>query len=506
MNKQYGLLSSLLLALVLSLGTGIVWGVLWGFWEDRVIERQVWRHGLTESGNEDLFFPPLRIAIDGTAVIDAISDSGSGTRIRTLDGDDTDLVRTFGFDWIPSTAWLTESPTESLAHSSIPVEWPRRILVASDRGFAPQYWYLIHDGRPKGSAWLEGFDSTNKQRVGYIGRNGYRNTPPTADDLFPMVWHVFQELSFFDSCAGWSSLDQFREISSLSDRKDTSDSISPWVTYLVTDGSLVEIDLRERKVRTLLEDLGIVFAIWVSHLTTESTFSTYARRRFIAARSADRLWIVDPLTNQSRELPIPDGLENGWPLHLFLLDDQILHMIMPTQWGDPFRLLWFSRDGRLLNERAVSVPLPNYIPFSRPFNWGYPASLPMPIVHAMNFFRSDLLEHLQEGPEAICNEAWRASWRRWRASFVALCMVSIPLALWCFRRHRRYAQPGAWAWFVFVLLLGPPGLIGYLLHRRWPIREPCPACGRPAVVDRDTCQHCGTAFPTPELQGIEVLG
>ena len=55
------------------------------------------------------------------------------------------------------------------------------------------------------------------------------------------------------------------------------------------------------------------------------------------------------------------------------------------------------------------------------------------------------------------------------------------------------------------LLTGLPGLVGYLFHRRWPVLEACPACGRTVPRDRDACAACGTEFPPPPLKGIEVF-
>ncbi len=488
MNKRHGRLGSLLLALLLSLGTIVVWGFLWTFWDATIRERQFRQRELAGSVNEY-----LRIAEDGTPVIASISASVSRTPFRTLDGDDTDSLGTLDWTWLPGP--------EVLRYSSVPVEWSRRILATSDQGFTPQYWYLIHDGRPEGSAWLEGFDSTHKQRLGYMGRHGFRDAPPAADDLFPIDWPAFQALG---ASAGWSFMDQFSSTPRFSDMKETPDNILPWVNYLVTDGSLVEIDLRERKVRTLLEDPEIVSAVVLSHLTTESTVPTSASRRFVAARSADRLWIIDPLTNQSHDLPIPDGFRDLPHLRVFSFDDQILLKIEPSQRVHPTRLVWLSRDGRVLQERSVSLRSDVYRP--QRSDWAHVAMLPVPIALALNSFLGRPLDQLRDGTAATYGQALTASWHRYRGPFVAVSLLSIVLAVWCFWRHKRYAQPGAWVWCVFVLLLGVPSLIGYLLHRRWPIRETCPTCGRRAVVDRETCQHCSAPFPSPPLKGLEVFG
>jgi hypothetical protein len=84
-------------------------------------------------------------------------------------------------------------------------------------------------------------------------------------------------------------------------------------------------------------------------------------------------------------------------------------------------------------------------------------------------------------------------------------MLSVILAAFCWRRNRQYYQSASGAWFVFVLLTGLPGLVGYLFHRRWPVREACPACLKFVPRDRDTCAACGAEFPPPPRKGIEVF-
>jgi hypothetical protein len=85
------------------------------------------------------------------------------------------------------------------------------------------------------------------------------------------------------------------------------------------------------------------------------------------------------------------------------------------------------------------------------------------------------------------------------------CALSTILAILCFRRHLRYSDRNAVAWALFVFVLGIPGFIGYLLHRRWPIVVRCQHCGVETPRDRDTCLTCSTPFPPPAMKGIEVF-
>ena len=84
-------------------------------------------------------------------------------------------------------------------------------------------------------------------------------------------------------------------------------------------------------------------------------------------------------------------------------------------------------------------------------------------------------------------------------------VLAAGLAWLTVRRQREYAQGRTVAWAIFVFLFGLPGLVGYLVHRRWPFRAACPACHRLVPRDRSSCAACRAEFPTPQPKGIEVL-
>ena len=84
-------------------------------------------------------------------------------------------------------------------------------------------------------------------------------------------------------------------------------------------------------------------------------------------------------------------------------------------------------------------------------------------------------------------------------------IIGIILACLCYRRQRKYGLPWTVPWMAFVLLFGVPAYLGYLFHRSWPARLPCPSCGQPAPRDRSACLACGRDFPPPALKGIEVF-
>jgi hypothetical protein len=89
--------------------------------------------------------------------------------------------------------------------------------------------------------------------------------------------------------------------------------------------------------------------------------------------------------------------------------------------------------------------------------------------------------------------------------FIATLLVAALFSVRCYRRQRRYSAHHTATWMVFVLLMGLPGLIGYLLHRSWPVTVRCPHCGAETPRDRDACLTCNTPFSPPAMKGIEVF-
>ena len=77
--------------------------------------------------------------------------------------------------------------------------------------------------------------------------------------------------------------------------------------------------------------------------------------------------------------------------------------------------------------------------------------------------------------------------------------LSAVLAVVAWRRSRSFglAKRDRVAWVVFVLLLGLPAFVGFVLYRRWPIRLPCPNCHAqvPAIVRSRSAEHVSPILP-----------
>jgi hypothetical protein len=94
------------------------------------------------------------------------------------------------------------------------------------------------------------------------------------------------------------------------------------------------------------------------------------------------------------------------------------------------------------------------------------------------------------------------------AGFVALMLLSAAAsAAACFLLARRstFALARTAGWSLCGLVFGPVGLLLLLALQALPARVRCPRCGRPRVVNRDHCEHCGAAHATPAPDGTEIF-
>jgi hypothetical protein len=112
-----------------------------------------------------------------------------------------------------------------------------------------------------------------------------------------------------------------------------------------------------------------------------------------------------------------------------------------------------------------------------------------------------------ENPVPDYSTAIRAFLKRFWPSLAALLVISSVLAavVWLWGGAFGLSRREQAVWTVFVLLFGVPACAGFLLHRRWPAREPCPHCHARSARDRGTCADCSTAFPPPALKGTEIF-
>lgn len=94
-----------------------------------------------------------------------------------------------------------------------------------------------------------------------------------------------------------------------------------------------------------------------------------------------------------------------------------------------------------------------------------------------------------------------------RASSIAVFTVSAFSALLALYRMRGQAMPVSTqlAWAVVVFVTGIAGLLAFIAARANTARVACTACQKPRLIDRDTCEHCGSGWKKPEPDRTSIL-
>jgi hypothetical protein len=92
--------------------------------------------------------------------------------------------------------------------------------------------------------------------------------------------------------------------------------------------------------------------------------------------------------------------------------------------------------------------------------------------------------------------------------FVALMLLSAAacaLACYLLARRAAFSRARRVGWALCGFVFGWVGLLLLVALQEWPARVRCPSCGRPRVVDRDRCEHCGAAHAEPAPDGTEIF-
>lgn len=465
MKKQSGRLASLALALVLAMGAGVAWFFLGAILCGAI--DTLFRPAYTGGQSEDLV-----IVHDGTPLVQCSSPSRS-TTYRTLDG--TPYTERFVR---AESKGLIEEPFASRQQYAN-MNWHQRVQVVVPN-WHDEYWYFVHNGQPKGHGYLVGYSKKTRLPIGYIGRGGFRPNEPPADEWFSVEARRVFAGSFYGVLRSASNADQAAE------QVENLPSTSAAVFFFAMDDGVVLVDFESRMIRPLWTGADFVAA--------------GEMRGSIAVRTPNYVHLVEPGSNKTRSYRLPKGVWRYGTIRIWALPDNGLLVGAFEHAWTKGELFWLDASGKVTRRESIDLHVespPRWI--SRQTENLVISVLAIP------------------SPGAILSglvwDAWqcddwgrlRRKWLEWQPGLIAVWLISIVLAVLCYRRQRRYALPWTGMWVGFVLLFGVPAYIGYLVHRHWPARLPCPHCGHVVPQDREACCVCGQAFPPPAAKGIEVF-
>jgi len=492
MSKRAPLAAWLGLAVLVALGLGVVWVAVVA-WCESLID---------DSLRPDHEYRYVQVLADGTPIVISRPQHDYSAQVwTTLDGkklsaEDRGRVGFLTADYLPGLGSYYAAPRT--------LPWSRRFAMFSDRNEPPTYWFFINSGEREGSGYFEGFDSKSKLRVGYLGTAGFRNDLPPPDERFEMDGRAFACRAAVSGAYQSFGDADFTYVF----RDHPGAKFPPWAGFMISGSKILRFDLREGASKTIL-DLPGAFALGAtmpasSREQAKDRPAWQPRPIYLTIRTADTLVIADPDGRELDRYVIPESLRGESARFYLLPDHTMLATSLQRHEGDSqTELVWFDRSGAVSRRDAVVTMRASILGKPAAEKWVQAAIVPSPIALATLRVVLALSSGAagREGPASVLTSDLSQAW----PALLVVCLVSAGLSLVCYARQRRYAQPGTAMWMAFVFVTGVPGLLGYWFHRRWPVLEPCPACGRVVPRDRQSCADCRADFPRPAEKGIEVF-
>jgi hypothetical protein len=479
MTERSPLVRPLLLALVLAAGFSAVWAVV-VFWSSfaafEVLEPRLPIHSVV-------------VTREGVPLVRAYDRATEKTTYSTLTGGEVRKPE-------PVPQHDTQLPVPERP-SFGPQSWGQRIIPLTLGRPTAEYWYLLADGVPPGTAYFVGYDGETARRIGYLGAKGFQLELPGPADRFSV-----DDKALFERRALATPPSLTLQASSLREGLIQYDALRILGRgYLLCRDRLVEYDLKARRIRTVGHFPG---AFSTSALETWQP-ATGQLEWDVAIRMPTEVAVLNLRTDQTQRFVLPAEVREG-SVHFYQTGPrEAILAFEPAQSTSPVSgtdVLRIDSEGRILSRNEVRWPV-RWWNSNAPSVFGtviaaaFPAPLPalgvLPLVHA----------------PVNCEHEWPAAWLHglvpaW-VHLVPVFLLAAALAWECRRIQRRRGAPRTGAWMVFVFLFGVPGLVGYLVHRRWPPMIACEACRTPVPRDRQACLRCGKPFPAPPRTGKEVF-
>lgn len=162
--------------LVVGVGVVVAWGFMCG-----IVAQLV--GGLFSDGKS--VRENLHVTLEGQVLIVRTTYQGNTEgrkEYRTLQGE---VVKVESDQTNLYLSQLASTPTRN-ALLEKPLDWQSRIGATSDRDNPATYWFLVRDDSLAGNAYLVGYDSVTRRIVGYLTREGFGETIPSAEDSFDL--------------------------------------------------------------------------------------------------------------------------------------------------------------------------------------------------------------------------------------------------------------------------------------------------------------------------------
>jgi hypothetical protein len=483
-TRKISPLRPFLMAVTLATGFGTLWFAL-AVWLGTSID-EAWR-----GGNR----PPREqfvVGSDGTPLIMTYpQDIRSPASFRDLNGRDHHLADRD--EMLPAVYLAGEQATLSFYNS--PLGWEHRLKEFVDEQDLTVNWFFVHDGKPQGAGYFVGYERVTNRLAGFIGLSGFRSHAMPASEWIPVRGELIMGYS------QWSSETQ-RGWVIRSDRSVPP----PRLVYVPSRNRLRCVDLAARTVATVFESPEPIESVAIGNVSSFSN-RDLTNEQPILVRTRQKIYALSHQHEIVRDFTIPIEID---PRSTVLWYETGTGLAL-AEFSPPASTGAFTKeivyriadDGAIRDRFELTLQSGSQSPSQETQSMLLGLGLPAPaILLAVQpvFLRE--IDRASSYPAAI-----GATLKSWWPSLTAVLALSSVLAVIAWRRSRAFglSRREQIGWTALVLLLGLPGFVGFLLHRRWPVREPCPICHTRAARDRAACAECDTRFPEPALKGIEVF-
>ncbi len=388
-----------------------------------------------------------------------------------------------------------------------PIPLPSRVTQLAWNRQETEAWYFVYGGptRGQGPAWFEGYDRRTRKLLGYLATYGLSDRKPCETECFQVrtgqlssgLRHLRSAITF-DGNAGIRDLFQGRRSDVAFDGKTP---IEESQVLILSQGQVWSVDLQEKTAGPFSSDTdirGISVARRLDPLPEnhrsdkpEEADDTMILREFVAWRLDDHVKFTNRKLGERFEMPIPDEMRDDAFAFCLLPDGSRIARVgltsneRKTEAGiteqdhrivrirpDGAQERWTTttkrsgRSSRLISERAdwwIGV-------------WQVPAPLPSLLIVTAGYAAT-------EGPDpklsfyGIMLEGLENAW----PALLTLSLFSAVLVWLADRRLANHRLPRSYVWLTFIFLFGLPGYIGFLLHRKWPAKQPPPAPQRTGI-------------------------
>jgi hypothetical protein len=313
-----------------------------------------------------------------------------------------------------------------------------------------EHWYQVVDRRGEGvRVYFAGYDGRTGRSVGYLAREGFQRTRPTAAEMLPMSRRMEGHLAtIFKLGPG-----------------NVSQTLP---RYLLSDGELLEFGSDMRSLAPALPrsdfvDMAVLYDP-AGPYTAEGEGEGDHYGYDVQLRTRQSVVMFDPAERTAVEYPLPEELRRSL-LQFYPVGQDMAALAVwepESPWTAPRRTYVIDGAGTVV-QRGLSLMGTGVMAFPDDQTLIAAAcAFPMPLTWVALW--------------AHATEVGAAPGILWGA--VIITLIAGAAAAWVIAQdaaRRRLSRP--WLWAAFGFVFGLPGYIGYRLHRARP--QPIPAAPAP---------------------------